>query len=226
MPASTSASTAYVTIGRSYSGSRCLFVMRVSGASRLPAPPARITPFIALNVMLFGLAALAVVVDHHPHEPGETDVRYPAKLLARLRGVAEEQVDLGWAEVPLVDLHVLLPREAGVAERLVEELAHRMRLARGEDVIVGCVCLEHPPGAFHVVAREAPVALRVEVPEPQVVLLAAQDGADRPRDLARHEGRASPRRFVGEQDPVHRVHPVRLAVVARDPVGEDLADAV
>src|SRR5947208_1437372 len=98
-PASTSASTAYVTIGRSYSGSRCLFVMRVSGASRLPAPPASITPFIGAmlaaalsHVVLFCVAALAVVVDHHPHELGEADGRLPAELLTRLRGVTEEEV--------------------------------------------------------------------------------------------------------------------------------------
>ncbi len=50
--------------------------------------------------------------------------------------------------------------------------------------------------------------------------------ADRARDLARDEGRAAPRRLVVEEDPVHRVHPVRLAVVARDPVAEHLRDAV
>ena len=43
-PAFTSASIEYVTIGRSYTGSRCLFVIRVSGWSREPVPPARITP--------------------------------------------------------------------------------------------------------------------------------------------------------------------------------------
>ena len=37
----------YVTIGRSKIGSRCLFVIRVSGCSREPVPPARMTPFIA-----------------------------------------------------------------------------------------------------------------------------------------------------------------------------------
>src|SRR5665213_1298274 len=46
MPAWTSASTAYVTIGRSYRGSRCLFVIRVSGCRRVPEPPARMTPFM------------------------------------------------------------------------------------------------------------------------------------------------------------------------------------
>src|SRR5690348_17336528 len=116
MPASTSASTAYVTIGRSYSGRRCLFVMRVSGASLLPDPPARMTPFIALNVVLFGVAALAVVVDHHPHELREVDARLPTELLPRLRGVAKEHVDLRRAEVAFVDLHVVVPVEVDVAE--------------------------------------------------------------------------------------------------------------
>ena len=57
----------------------------------------------------------------------------------------------------------------------------------------------------------------------QLVLLAAEDRADRARDLARHERRAAPRRLVVEEDPVDGVHAVRLAVVARDPVAEDLA---
>src|SRR5215207_6420666 len=48
-PERTRASIAYVTIGRSYTGSRCLLVMRVSGSSRLPVPPARITPFTVLS---------------------------------------------------------------------------------------------------------------------------------------------------------------------------------
>src|SRR5436190_8272092 len=46
-PARTSASIACETIGRSKTGSRCLFVIRVSGCSREPVPPARMTPFIA-----------------------------------------------------------------------------------------------------------------------------------------------------------------------------------
>src|SRR5512133_3283521 len=46
IPAWTSASTAYVTIGRSKGGNRCLFVIRVSGCNRVPEPPARMTPFI------------------------------------------------------------------------------------------------------------------------------------------------------------------------------------
>src|SRR3954453_17982484 len=46
MPALTSASIAKLTIGRSWIGRRCLFVIRVSGWSLLPVPPARTTPFM------------------------------------------------------------------------------------------------------------------------------------------------------------------------------------
>src|SRR2546422_9925977 len=41
-------------------GSRCLLVMRVSGCSRLPVPPARITPFIlgtSLGAYCLGVGA-------------------------------------------------------------------------------------------------------------------------------------------------------------------------
>src|SRR3954463_2687485 len=46
MPPCTSASIEYATIGRFPSGSRCLFVIRVSGWRRVPLPPARMTPFM------------------------------------------------------------------------------------------------------------------------------------------------------------------------------------
>src|SRR5581483_9400971 len=86
--------------------------------------------------------------------------------------------------------------------------------------------LQHPPGAVHIVARIAPVALRFEIPEPELVLLAAQDRTDGPRDLARDECRPAARGLVVEEDAVDGVHAVRLAVVARDPVAEDLAHPV
>src|SRR5664280_3195288 len=45
MPASTSASMHQLIMGRSKIGNRCLLVIRVSGCSREPVPPARMTPF-------------------------------------------------------------------------------------------------------------------------------------------------------------------------------------
>src|SRR5213075_1235747 len=88
------------------------------------------------------------------------DERYfrPAELLLGLRVVPDQQVDLGRAEVPLVDRHVLAPVELRMTERLVEELLDRMRLTGREDEVVGLVDLQHPPRAVHVIPREAPVA--------------------------------------------------------------------
>src|SRR5580765_4618478 len=201
------------------------------GSSSIPPPRVdrvvRLAPFLAgLEVMLLNLAPLTVVIHHHADELREADRRSPAELLLRLRRVSEHEIDLGRTEIALVDRHVVGPVEPCVGERLIEELAHGVRLPSGEDVVVRLVRLEHSPDTLHVVAREPPVALRVEVSEPQRILLAAEDRTDRARDLPRDERRATARRFMVEEDPVHRVHPVRLAVVARDPVAEDLADPV
>ena len=76
----------------------------------------------------------------------------------------------------------------------------------------------------HVVAGVAPVALRVEVAEAELVLQAVLDRADGARDLARDERLAAARRLVVEEDPVDGVHAVGLAVVdASMPVAVDLA---
>src|SRR3712207_8904701 len=58
------------------------------------------------------------------------------------------------------------------------------------------------------------------------LLEAVLDPGHRPRDLAGHERLAAAGRLVVEQDAVHRVHAVRLAVVHRRPVAEQLGDAV
>ena len=56
-----------------------------------------------------------------------------------------------------------------MAERDLAELAHRVGLAGRDDVVVGLVLLQHQPHGLDVVAGEAPVALGVEVAEPQLV---------------------------------------------------------
>src|SRR5207245_11235241 len=106
----------------------------------------------------------------------------------------------------------------GEGEGLLEELLDGVRLARGKHVVLRLVRLEHAPRAVHVVTREPPVTLGLEVAEAQLVLLAAQDRADGTRDLARDERRAAAwGRVIGE-DPGEGVHAVRLPAVARDSV--------
>jgi hypothetical protein len=71
--------------------------------------------------VLFETPALAVGVDHHPHELLEADGRLPAERRLRLGVVADQEVDLRGAEVALVDRDVVVPVEIDVTERLVEE---------------------------------------------------------------------------------------------------------
>src|SRR5581483_5430324 len=145
---------------------------RARRARRAPAPPSARGPARASRrraatpseVVLFEPRPLAVGVDHDPDKLVEAHGRLPAELLARLRIVADQQVDLGRAQVALVEDDVVAPVEVDVAERLLEELANRVRLAGREHVVVRLVRLEHPPGALHVVGRVAPVALRVRLP--------------------------------------------------------------
>ena len=94
----------------------------------------------------------------------------PSSVLA-LVGSPSKQLDLGGAHEARVDHDVLLPVQPDARERDLAELAHRVRLAGGSDVVVGRVLLQHPPHHLDVVAGEAPVALGVEVAQAQLAQL-------------------------------------------------------
>ena len=68
---------------------------------------------------------LEVGVDEQPDEPLEGDRRRPPQSRLRLRGVADEVVQLRSASAQrLVDVDVLAPVEADVAERQLDQLLH------------------------------------------------------------------------------------------------------
>src|ERR687893_3087684 len=167
-----------------------------------------------------------VRVDHQVHKALEAGPRLPAEHVAGLGRVADEQVDLGGPEELLVDDDVLLPVEAHALERELAELPHRVGLAGGDDVVVGRVLLQHQPHGLDVVARVAPVALGVEVAEPQLVRQAELDLGDGVGDLAGHELEAAAGALVVEEDAAGGVQVVGLAVVDGDPVPVDLGHAV
>ena len=101
-----------------------------------------------------------------------------------------------------------------------------MGLARGDHVVTGLVLLEHAPHGLDVVAGVAPVARGVEVPERQDVLQAELDAGDGVGDLAADELEPPLGPGVVEQDPARGVEPVRLPVVERRVVPEDLGRPV
>ena len=104
--------------------------------------------------------------------------------------------------------------------------ADGVRLAGRDHVVVRLVLLQHQPHRAHVVAGEAPVALRVEVAEAKLGGRAELDARHAVGDLARHELQAAPRRLVVEEDARDGEHVVALAVVHRDEVAVGLGDAV
>src|SRR5215471_21275767 len=156
---------------------------------------------------------LEVGFDHFLDQLLERGAMPPAELGPRLRGVAEQRIDLGRTEIARIDLDQHLagrsvdsllvdalaaPRDrlAGERERALDELAHRMLLTGGQHVVVGLALLEDRPRPLDIVARVAPVAPRIEIAEKEAVLHAVMDGGDRARNLARHEGLAADRAFV------------------------------
>src|SRR5207302_1679419 len=76
------------------------------------------------------------------------------------------------------------------------------------------------------VRRTTPVTPGVEVAEVEEFLLARSNARHGLRDLPGDERFAAPWGLVVEQDAVGGEQAVRLAVVDRDPVGEQLGDAV
>ena len=165
--------------------------------------------------------------DHPLHQAGEVDLAPPAEHPLGLRRVAEQDVDLGRTHELRVLADVGLPVvDADLGERQGQELLDRVRLPGGEDEVVGLVVLEHLPHAADVVAGVAPVPLRPQVAEGDVVVDAEVDLRDGVGDLAGDELQAPALALVVEQDAGGDEHPVALPVVAGDPVGVELGHAV
>ena len=110
--------------------------------------------------------------------------------------------------------------------RTIEELAHAVALPRREDVVVRLGLLQHQVHRLGVVRGVAPVPLRIEVSEVELVLQTGLDPRERARDLPRDEGLPPPWTLVIEGDPVAAEHPVALAVADRGPERHRLRDAV
>ena len=113
-----------------------------------------------------------------------------------------------------------------MGERQIAELANGVCLVGRHDVVAALRLLQHEPHRLDVVAGEAPVALALEVAEPQLVGHPELDPRHAVTDLACGELQSTARRLVVEQDPARRVQVVGLAVVHGDPVAVHLGHAV
>src|SRR5690606_39063077 len=78
------------------------------------------------------------VVRHHAfHQFVDAHLRLPTEHALGFGRVPLQDLDLGGPEVAWVDGDVLLRVEAETVEHLLDEAAHRVALAGGDDVVVG-----------------------------------------------------------------------------------------
>jgi hypothetical protein len=165
------------------------------------------------------LGARVVGFDHFLHQFLQRRLRCPAQLVARAAGVAEQRFHFGRPVVTRVHLHDDIAhlhlgaiagygghdadfvlaltfeahRDAQLGGRELDELAHAVLHAGGDDEVFRDILLQHEPLHFDVVARMAPVAQRAHVAQIQALLQAERNARDSARDLARDEGFAAHR---------------------------------
>ena len=111
----------------------------------------------------------------------------PPELGSRFARISEEKIHFGRPKIARIDLHQRLSgrlveallldaasapddRPADVSEGLFDELTHRVCLAGGNNIIVWLILLQDQPHSFDKIARVAPVAHCVEIPEKQLLL--------------------------------------------------------
>ena len=170
-----------------------------------------------------------VRVHHHPHELLEASRSAPSRAAVRaLDRIGHEHVDFGRPHEPLVAAR-RSPASRGRPRRTpTRRAAAPTRSARCRSRSrSGVVLLQHAPHRVDVVARESPVAPRVEVAEraaPSRVPSLMRATASVTLRVTNSRPRRSA--LVIEQDPGHRVQPEALAIVHRDPVAVHLGDAV
>src|SRR5678816_1246246 len=126
---------------------------------------------------------LDVGVHHHLHQLVEVDRRCPSQLCSRLRGIPDQMVNLGGTDELRIDHYVLLPIKPDVGERDLAELAHRVRLVGGDQVIVRHRLLHHQPHRPNVVSGKTPVSGSVQISHRELLLKSELDAGDTVADL-------------------------------------------
>jgi hypothetical protein len=101
-------------------------------------------------------------------------------------------IDLRRAHERRVDDDVLLEApEPRLVEGDLAAFAHRVRLSRGDHVVLRGVALEHQPHGLDIVLRVAPIAFGVEVAQSQLLGQTVLDRGRVPCDLAGDELQAA-----------------------------------
>src|SRR5947209_17460622 len=157
---------------------------RTSALPTMPRCPATNTdlPFRSNGVFAIGNLPprdRKIACHHFLHELGQTGFWFPAELLPRLAGIADQQVHFGRAEVGRIDpndrlagfpvcagfLHALaapFDAAADFGKRQLDELPYRTRFTGRQHEIAGLVGLQYPVHDHDIISRVATSSLLSE----------------------------------------------------------------
>src|SRR5882724_12368696 len=174
--------------------------LRISAAPTIPPCPATKTVlrFSSNGVLAIGNLPpgnCKVAGHHFLDELGERGFRFPAELLMRLAGVADQFINFGGAEILGIDpnhglagfavdagfldaLAAPLDTAADFRERDLDEFAHRAGLAGRQHEIVGLLGLQDLVHALDIVPGMAPVAPGIHVTEIEAFFQSRFDAGD------------------------------------------------
>ena len=166
-----------------------------------------------------------VALDHHLHELLERYFRRPSQLLSSPSSESASSRFTSAGRRNFGSTFTYFSQSSPAASKASSQNSRTVCVSPVPIyVVVGLLLLQHRPHGLDVVPGKAPVPLRVQVAEPQLVLLPVVDAGHAVRDLACHELDAPARRLVVEEDAAAGVHAEALPVVDGDPVPVELRD--
>src|SRR5919106_2167305 len=168
-----------------------------------------------------------VCIDHQTDHLFKACARLPTELLPRLGGVADQMLDLGRTQEAGIDPDVPIGIQPDVVEGDPHELANRVRLAGGDHEVIRLVLLEHEPHGLDVVLGVAPIALRIEAAEGNLLLEPELDGGRAMSDLTGDELEPAPFRVVDDHATDADAEPFALGLEVEYELGvlDRLSDA-
>src|SRR5699024_4688092 len=140
--------------------------------------------------------------------------------------IAEEQVNLTWAEISLIDLHIVLPVEPNEIECDLNQLPDAVCLAGGDDVIIGPRMLEHAPHGFDIFRGVPPIPAGIEVPELVFVDIGFEDFCNALGDFPSHECATTSWRLMVKKDSVACEEAIGFPIMDSQVMGEHFCGSI
>src|SRR5260370_4704271 len=155
-----------------------------SPAYRPNSPPATPCPGPSLSLLPH---SLEVRLDHHGDEPVKRGARFPPELRLYPLGIPTERRHVRRPSKPWIDRDAILPIEPDAIEGNAAEFLNGRGVPGGDHVLAALLGSHHQPHGPDLVTGEAPIALGVAIPQPELSRPLMLDPAATIRDLLSHK---------------------------------------